>query len=51
LESKEVKSKFHPNKVMLTTNFGDIDEAREWREKIETEAKQTEKPAKDTDFQ
>ncbi len=28
---------------MLITDFGDMDEAREWRDKIETDAKQAEK--------
>ncbi len=43
--SKEVQSKFHSNKVMLITN-----KAREWREKIETEAKHKEKPVNDPDY-
>jgi hypothetical protein len=41
-KNKEVKSKFHSNNVMLITDFGDMDEAREWKDKIEAEAKQTE---------
>ena len=36
---------------MLITDFGDMEEAREWREKIEAEAKQTEKPFSSLDFQ
>jgi hypothetical protein len=49
--NKEVKSKFHLNKIMLSTDFGDKDEAQEWREKIEAEARQTDKPAQTPDFQ
>jgi hypothetical protein len=33
---------------MLITDLGD--KAREWRDKIEAEAKQTEKPTNPTDF-
>jgi hypothetical protein len=36
---------------MLITDFGDMDEAREWRNKIEAEAKQAEKPTSDLGFQ
>jgi hypothetical protein len=35
----------------LITDFGDMDEAREWRSKIEAEAKQADKPSSDQDFQ
>ncbi len=44
-------SKFHPNKIMLITDFGDKDETQEWREKIENEARQTDRPAQTMDFQ
>jgi hypothetical protein len=36
---------------MLITNFGDIEEAREWTEKIEAEAELTKKPIDIPDFQ
>jgi hypothetical protein len=32
------------------TDFGDMEEAQKWTEKIETEAKQTEKPFSSLDF-
>jgi hypothetical protein len=51
LKNREVKSKFHSRKILIITDFGDMDEAREWREKLETEAKQSEKPTNDQDFQ
>ena len=47
---KEVKSKFHSNKIMLITDFGDIDKARDWGEKIEAEARQTDRPTNTPDF-
>ena len=50
-KNKEVKSKFHAKKILVITDFGDMDEAREWREKIETEAKLPEKPTNGQDFQ
>jgi hypothetical protein len=50
-KNKEVKSKFHSKKILVNTDFGDMKEAREWREKIENEAKQPEKPKNDQDFQ
>ena len=51
-KNKEVKSKFHSKKIMMITDFGDMEEAKEWIDKIETEAKQTEKPsASSPDFQ
>ena len=31
-KNREVKSKFHFNKIMLITDFGDMEEAREWTE-------------------
>ena len=49
--NKEVKSKFHSRKILVITDFGDMDEAREWRERMEAEAKLTEKPTNDQDFQ
>ncbi len=49
--NKEVKSKFHSKKILVITDFGDMDEAREWRERLEAEAKQTEKPSHEQDFQ
>ncbi len=36
---------------MLITDFGDMNEARECRNKIEAKAKQAEEPASDLDFQ
>ncbi len=39
MENKEVKSKFHSKKILVITDFGDMNEAREWREQIKTEAK------------
>ena len=50
-KNKEVKSKFHSKKIVAITDFGDMDEAREWREKIETEAKLPERPTNGQDFQ
>ncbi len=44
-KNKEVKSKFHSTKILVITDLGDIDEALEWQEKIETEAKLPEKQA------
>ncbi len=49
--NKEVKSKFHSRKILVITDFGDMDEARDWREKMEAEAKLTEKPTNNQDFQ
>jgi hypothetical protein len=50
-KNKEIKSKFHAKKILVITDFGDMDEAREWREKIETEAKLPERPTNGQDFQ
>ena len=50
-KNREVKSKFHSRKILVITDFGDINEAKEWTEKMEAEAKQTEKPTNDQDFQ
>jgi hypothetical protein len=50
-KNKEVKSEFHSNKIMLITDFGDMDEARDWREKIEAEGTQTDRQANSPDFQ
>ncbi len=50
-KNKEVKSKFHSKKILTITDFGDMDEAREWKEKIEIEAKLPEKPSNGQDFQ
>ncbi len=36
---------------MLITDFGDMDKAREWRDKFEREAKQAEKPTNTLNFQ
>ena len=36
---------------MMITDFGDMEEAKEWIDKIETEAKQTEKTLSSPDFQ
>ena len=49
--NKEVKSKFHSRKILVITDFGDMDEAIHWREKMEAEAKLPEKPSNDQDFQ
>jgi hypothetical protein len=38
-------------KIVVITDFGDMDEAREWREKFEIEAKQSERRTNDQDFQ
>jgi hypothetical protein len=35
---------------MLITDFGDMNKAREWRDKIETEFKQAEKPTNTPHF-
>jgi len=50
-KNREVKSKFHSRKILVITDFGDINEAKEWTEKMEAEAKQAEKPTNDQDFQ
>jgi hypothetical protein len=39
LRNREVKSKFHSRKILVITDFDDMDEAREWCEKMEKEAK------------
>ena len=49
--TKEVKSKFHNNKIYSLLDFENMDEAREWQHKIEIEAKQAEKPKYEPDFQ
>jgi hypothetical protein len=36
---------------MFITDFGDVDEAKDWREKIESEARQTDRPANTPDFE
>jgi hypothetical protein len=48
--NKEVKSNFHSRKILVITDFGDMDKAREWREKLEAEAKQQERPSNEQDF-
>jgi hypothetical protein len=50
-KKKEVKSKFHSNKITLMTDFGDMEEARDCREKIKAEARQADKPTNSPDFQ
>jgi hypothetical protein len=35
----------------VVTDFGNMDKAKEWIEKIENEAKLTEKPTNEQDFQ
>ncbi len=50
-KNREVKSKFHSRKILVITDFGDINEAKEWTEKMEAEAKQKEKPTNEQDFQ
>ncbi len=50
-KNKEVKSKFHSKKILVITDFENMDEAREWREKIENEAKLPERPTNGQDFQ
>ena len=37
--NKEVKSKYHSNKVLAITDLEDLEELQEWRHKIEEEAK------------
>jgi hypothetical protein len=49
--NKEVKFKFHSQKILVITDFGDMDEAREWREKLENEANQSERQTNNQDFQ
>jgi hypothetical protein len=36
---------------MSITDIGDMEEAREWRTKIDTDAKQADKPSSYPDFQ
>jgi hypothetical protein len=36
---------------MLITDFGDMEEARDWKEKIEAESRQTDRTANTLDFQ
>jgi hypothetical protein len=31
---KNTEVKFHSNNIMLITDFGDMDKARDWREKL-----------------
>jgi hypothetical protein len=50
-KNKEVKSKFHSKKILVITNFGDMDEAREWREKNKNEVKLPKRPTNGQDFQ
>ncbi len=50
-KAKDIKSKFHRNKISCITDFGNMEEAREWREMIETDARLTEKPTDEPDFQ
>ena len=50
-KNKEVKSKFNSKKIMSITDFENMEEAKEWIDKITAEAKQTEKPASSPDFQ
>jgi hypothetical protein len=38
-------------KILVITDFGDMDEAREWIEKIKNEAKLPERPTSGQDFQ
>jgi hypothetical protein len=49
--NKEIKSKFHSKKILVITDFGVMDEAMDWREKLEAEAKQAERPTNEQDFQ
>jgi hypothetical protein len=44
-KNKEAKSKSHSKKILLITDFGDMDYASEWQQKIEAEVKLAEKPA------
>ena len=50
-KNKEVKSKFNSKKIMAITDFENMEEAKEWIDKITAEAKQTEKPVSSPDFQ
>ena len=50
-KNKEVKSKFNSKKIMSITDFENMEEAKEWIDKITAEAKQTEKPVSSPDFQ
>jgi hypothetical protein len=47
-KNKEVKSKFYSKKILVITDFGDMDKARE---KIENEAKLPERPTSGQHFQ
>jgi hypothetical protein len=49
--NKEVRSKYHSNKIILITDFGDMSKAKEWRERIENETKQIDKSDNKPDFQ
>jgi hypothetical protein len=51
LEKQGGEVKIPPKKIMLITDFEDNNEAREWREKIKTEASLTDRPAQAPDFQ
>ena len=47
---KEIKSKYHNNKIFSITDLDDIDEIKEYTQKIEEEARLMELP-KTQDFQ
>jgi hypothetical protein len=47
---KEIKSKYHSNKIFTITDLDDIDEIKEYTKKIEEEARLMELP-KTQDFQ
>ena len=50
MEEKEIKSKYHSNKIFSITDLDDIDEIKEYTQKIEEEARLMELP-KTQDFQ
>ena len=50
-KNKEIKSKFHSKTILAITDFGDMEEARTWQDRIETEAKQAERQNESPDFQ
>jgi hypothetical protein len=50
-KNMEFKSKFHSKKILVITDIGDMDKAREWWEKFEQEAKFQKKLTNNLDFQ
>jgi hypothetical protein len=46
MKKQEIKLKFHSKKILVITDFGGMDEAHKWGEKIKTWAKLPEKTCK-----